>query len=305
MKNFAAHNQELLKSAPFDVLAKDVDVTTKEIELPEVPGHKFLIRIYRPKDITGPLPVMLYFHGGFWCSGDSYAEDFGSRAIITRGAPIIVASFETRRVPEAKWNEVFSDAENAMKWMSKNAKSIGADTSKGFLVGGATGGAHLAAICAIRARNRHPDIKLTGQILIVPTFIVYPDPQIPADLKKRLGSHEEVKNPEGFFDENTLELYFKTLGVPESEQRKGENFPLWEKDLSGLPPVYLPMDEHDPTRDDGFAYAELCREAGVLTRTDYYEGLPNMFVYFAELSTTLTAGFHLSGAVKWLLQERK
>jgi hypothetical protein len=62
------------------------------------------------------------------------------------------------------------------------------------------------------------------------------------------------------------------------------------------------MDECDPTRDPGFLYAHLLRKAGVLTRTDYYEGLPNMLVHFAELSTTLNVGMQLAAAFRWLLQ---
>ena len=175
---------------------------------------------------------------------------------------------------------------------------------KGLLIGGATSGAHLAAICAIRARNRYPDIKLTGQVLIVPTTIAWPDDAgIPEDWKRQLTSHAEMANAP-VFNEDLYEFYVRTLGVPKEDARDWENFPVWA-DLKGLPPAYLPMDECDPIRDQGFLYAELLAEAGVKTRTDYYEGLPNMFVQFAELSTTLTAGIHLTAGVKWLLQERK
>ena len=50
------------------------------------------------------------------------------------------------------------------------------------------------------------------------------------------------------------------------------------------------MDECDPIRDHGFLYAEPPRDAGVLTRTHFYRGLPNMFVQYPELSTTVIAG---------------
>ena len=65
------------------------------------------------------------------------------------------------------------------------------------------------------------------------------------------------------------------------------------------------MDECDPIRDQGFLYAELLAAAGVKTRTDYYRGLPNMFVQFPELPMTLTAGIQLAAGFKWPLQERK
>jgi versiconal hemiacetal acetate esterase len=246
---------------------------------------------------------MIYFHGGYWCAGDANSEDFGCRAIIARGNNIIIASFEYRLIPDVPWHTVFSDAEYAMKWLAFNADSIGGDTTKGFLVGGAEAGAHLAAICAIRAHNRYPNIKLTGQNLIVPTTIAWPDDKLPSDWATALSSHgENAEAP--VFDNETYHMFLSALNVPEGEKRNGENFPVWAQ-LNGLPPAYLPMDECDPIRDQGFLYAELLHKAGVHTRTDYYRGLPNMFVQFPELPSTLVAGGHLAAGIAWLLQEKK
>jgi versiconal hemiacetal acetate esterase len=61
--------------------------------------------------------------------------------------------------------------------------------------------------------------------------------------------------------------------VPESERKKGENFPAWA-DVKGLPRTYLAMDGPDPIRDEGYLYEAMLRKAGVQTRTDHYE-LPN------------------------------
>lgn len=272
-----------------------------------MPSHSFPLRIYKPTDhdeaAHGRLPVYLYFHGGFWIAGDADETDFGCRAIIARGTRVVIASFGYRLAPENAWNVVFNDAEYAMKWVAANAASIGGDVGKGFIVGGATAGAHLAAMCALRARDKDPDIRVTGQLLIVPALISWPDEAIPKEWKERLSSHEEMAE-NSVLPSSLYEFYLKTLNVPEEEKRKGENFPMWA-DLRGLPPAYIPMDEIDPTRDDAFLYAELLQEAGVLTRTDYYEGLCNMFVHFTELETTLLAGIHLTAGMKWLLQKRK
>lgn len=296
--------QVFLKHPGFAMLTERVHVENTETELPEVPGHKFPIRIYRPaRKVEGKLPNQIYFHGGYWCSGTANAEDLGCRAIIARGNDITIVSFEYRLIPEVGWRTVFSDAENAVKWMAANADRLGGDVSRGFLVGGAEAGAHLATIAAVRTRDRQPNIKLTGQNLIVPTTLAWPDPDISEDWRNRLKSHEE--NAEApVLNERLYEMLVEALGVPESEKRKGENFPVWAN-LKGLPPAYLPMDECDPIRDQGFLYAELLQEAGVLTRTDYYKGLPNMFVQFPDLPTTLVAGGHLAGGIARLLQERK
>lgn len=248
---------------------------------------------------------MLYFHGGYWCAGDANSEDLGNRAIIARGTDIIIVSFEYRRVPDVKWDTILHDAEYAMKWLADSAVRLGADTRRGFLVGGAEAGAHLAAACAIRARNQYPDIRITGQVLIVPILAPWADESsLPEEWAGYLTSpRENAQAP--VLDASLLKMFVEAFGVPEAEKEKGENFPLYEPSLRDLPPAYIPVDECDPLRDQGFFYAERLQDAGVLTRTDYYRGLPNMFVQFPELPMTLKAGGQLSAAVAWLLQERK
>lgn len=239
--------QEFLKEPAFAALKDKVHVENTATTLPEVPGYDFPIRIYRPsKPVLRKLPVMIYFHGGYWCSGTANAEDLGCRAIIARGNDVIIVSFEYRLIPDVDWKTVFSDAENAVKWMADNADGLGGDVSKGFLVGGAEAGAHLAAISAIRVRDRHPNIKLTGQNLIVPTTIAWPDANISKDWIQRLRSHQE--NAEApILNEALYEMFVEALKIPDAERRKGENFPVWAN-LEGLPPAYLPMDECDPIR---------------------------------------------------------
>lgn len=140
-----------LNKPKFELLVKNVDVENTTVTLPEVTGHKFGLRVYKPKGrpIQGPLPVMLYFHGGYWCAGDADSEDLGCRAIIARGTDIVILSFGYRLIPTVKWYTVFSDAEYAMKWAWTSAHEYGADRSRGFLIGGAEAGAHLAAISTL------------------------------------------------------------------------------------------------------------------------------------------------------------
>ena len=175
---------------------------------------------------------------------------------------------------------------------------------QGFPIGGAEAGSLVASICAIRARNKYPNVKLKGQLLIVPITIAWPDEDgIPASWISRLRSHVEMAD-DPVFNSKSLSLFMQTLNMTVEEARKAENFPVWGP-LQGLPPAYIAMDEYDPICDQDFSYAELLAEVGVKTRTDIYRGLPNMFVQFPELPDTAIAGIHLSAGVKWLLQERK
>lgn len=213
------------------MLAEGVAVHNTHIELSEAPGHKFPLRVYRPPG-AGPkdkLPVMLYFHGGYWVGGDANSEDLGCRAIIARGNDIVIASFSYRTVPDGTWDQVLGAAELAMRWMarSENAASVGADTIKGFLVGGAEAGAHLAAACAVRARRAGADgteVALTGQVLIVPTLMTWPDPQIPPEWVPRLKSHTKMADAP-VLNSRLCEMFMEALGVPDSEKRKGGGLP--------------------------------------------------------------------------------
>ncbi|KAG8533620.1 uncharacterized protein KY384_001360 [Bacidia gigantensis] len=283
--------QEFLRQEAFAPLVEKVHVEDSEVDYPETPNHRFPVRIYRPPMTTAEkFPVMLYFHGGYWSAGDYYSEDLGCRAIIARGCHIIIYSFSYRLIGQAPWHELFSDAEHAMKWLWSNASTLGADVNKGFLVGGAEAGAHLAAICTIRARNKYPNIAISGQCLIVPTLIAWPDPEIPKEWEDGLMSHVEQADAP-ILNEALYEQLVDALNVPAEQKRVGENFPMWGP-LHDLPRAYLAMDECDPTRDQGFLYEKLLRRAGVNTRTDYYRGLPNMFVQFPGLPTTAGAGGH-------------
>ena len=146
---------------------------------PSDPSIQYLIRIYAPTNLPSNSiqPVILYFHGGYWVPGDLNSEDLGCRTIIAHGNAVLLISFSDRLAPENDWRSIISDAENALKWTAAHAADFGGDVSKGFIVGGATSGAQLAAICAIRARNRLRGVRLTGQILIVPTVLSWPDPE--------------------------------------------------------------------------------------------------------------------------------
>ncbi|KAI1865646.1 hypothetical protein JX265_007969 [Neoarthrinium moseri] len=191
---------------------------------------------------------------------------------------------ERGKLPEVKWHQKFSGAEGS--WSAVRRQEPISTQS-------------VLSEPVTATRN----IILTGQNLIVPALVAWPDDEIPADWRARLASHTEYADAP-LLNTKLDEKFIDALDIPADERRNGENFPVWASH-EGLPPAYLPMDECDPIKDHGFLYAELLQQAGVLTRTDYYKGLPNMFVQFPELPKTPQAGIYLSAAIGWLLQERK
>ena len=233
-------SQGFLSQPAFAMLADGVRVETTHINLPNVPSHSFRLRVYQPADFQDgeTLPVIAFFHGGFWCAGDVNSEDLGNRAIIARGNRVVILSFEYRLIPTVDWKTQFSDVENFVRWAAQNAAQYGGDVTKGFLVAGAEAGAHLAAISAIRL-HEDTNIKITGQVLIVPATIAWPDNEIPTEWEEGLGSHK-AESDSPLLPLSLYKQFLDKLNLPESERRKGENFPVWA-DLKGLPPAYLAM----------------------------------------------------------------
>lgn len=150
------------------------------VSFPSDSSIQYPIRIYTPTNLPSNsiLPVILYFHGDYWVSGGLNSKDLGCRAIIAHGNAVLLISFSYWLGPESDWRSIFSDAENALKWTAAHAADFGGDVSKGFIVSGATSGAQLAAICAIRARNRLRGVRLTGHRAHGPVVVGprrYPD----------------------------------------------------------------------------------------------------------------------------------
>jgi acetyl esterase/lipase len=98
-------------------------------------------------------------------------------------------------------------------------------------------------------------------------------------------------------DEASWQRFLNLLTVPDSEKRKGENFPVWGS-LEGLLLANLAINGLDPIKDEGRLYEELLRKAGVQTRTDFYAGLPNMFVQFPQIKQTVVAGIELAVGIR-------
>lgn len=126
----------------------------------------------------------------------------------------------------------------------------------------------------------------------MPTVLSWSNPEgIPAEWAARVNSHHENGSAP------VPDRFPNLLAVPDSEKCKGENILVWGP-LEGLPPAYLAMDGRDPIRDEGSLYEELLRKAGVQTRTDFYAGLPNMFVQFPQIKLTAVAGIELAAGTR-------
>ncbi|MHC5262734.1 alpha/beta hydrolase [Streptomyces sp. UC4497] len=232
-------------------------------------------RVYRPHALT-PVPTVVYLHGGGWVAGDLDTHDVHARTLC-RDVDAVVVSVDYRLAPEHRFPAAVEDAYAALTWVARHVDAFGCDPAR-LVVGGDSAGATLSAVCAQQA---HVDgLPLAAQLLVYPS----------TDMAGAYPSRTE--NGEGHFLTTTeLHWFFEQyLGAGPSDPASaayGDDprvAPLRAKDLSGLAPAVVATAEYDPLRDEGDAYAEALRGAGVRLAHRRFDGLVHGFYAMDHIS---------------------
>ncbi|MDE2836378.1 MAG: alpha/beta hydrolase [Chloroflexota bacterium] len=204
------------------------------------------------------LPVCVWFHGGGWVVGSIATNDPTCRALANASGAIIV-SVDYRLAPEHRFPIPLDDCYAAMEWAAANAASFGGDPSR-LAVAGSSAGGNLATAVALRARDEGGP-RLAHQSLICPVV----------DKDFRRVSY--VENGEGYGLSYDTMVYFWLCYVSgEADAFNPYAVPMAAADLSGVAPAFVLTCEYDPLRDEGEAYAERLREAGVPVKLSRYDG---------------------------------
>jgi acetyl esterase len=244
----------------------------RSVEDTSVPGGdgERPARIYRP-DVDGPVPTMVFFHGGGFVIGDIETHDDQAR-LICRDGEMVVVSIDYRLAPEHKFPAGYEDCLAATKWAAANIDSLGGDAGK-LLVGGDSAGGNLAANVALGCRDEGP--ALAAQFLIYPGLDFTEDGDYPS----------RVENAEGYFLTAEDMLWFREQYLPEGIDPAGPGLsPAQVQNLAGLPPAVIGVGEFDPLRDEDLAYAKALADAGVAVVVRRYDGLIHGFFGFTQLS---------------------
>ena len=245
------------------------EVPTEDRTVPG-PGGEVPVRVYRPPSEV-LLPVVVYFHGGGWVIGDIASHDASCHRLAA-GVPAVVVSVDYRRAPEHPFPAAVDDCEAVTAWVAGQAAALGADPTR-LAVAGDSAGGNLAAVVARRARDADgPPIAF--QLLIYPA----------TDMTRSLPSH--IENGSGYLLDTDTMAWFTGHYLGDRDPRQPDASPLFVEDLSGLPPALVVTAEFDPLRDEGEAYADRMREAGVLVTVSRYDG---MFHGFYGLDRILDA----------------
>ncbi len=170
------------------------------------------------------------------------------RALAHRSG-VVIASVDYRLAPEHRFPAGVDDALAATRWILGNARSLGIDPAA-VAVGGDSAGGNFAAIVALALRG--------APLAPVFQFLIYPV----TDFTRALPSHRFFR--EGVMLPETSILWFKEHYLPDPKLETDPRVsPLFAPDLSGLPPALVVTAGFDSLRDEGRAYADRMRDAGV------------------------------------------
>lgn len=236
-------------------------VTTQDVTYP-TGGATQKARVYKPASANGPLPLVLYIHGGGWVIADIDVYDSTPRA-LAEGAGVIVISIEYRHAPEAKFPAAHDDANNAYQWVADNAAKWGGDSSRIAVVGESAGG-NMAINVAITARDKAWKAP-KAIVAVYPVANTSPD----TNSKKTYSTAKPLSTP-------MLEWFFQHTLTAKNESTD-PRLNLVTANLKGLPPTTIILAEIDPLHDDGVGLAEKMKAAGVSVDLKEYSGVTHEF----------------------------
>jgi len=221
------------------------------------------IYIYKPSNVSGPLPVIVYYHGGGWVIADTKTYEASVQALAANVGAIVV-SVDYRRAPEFKFPTAHEDAYAAYKWVKENAASLGGNPDKVAVAGESAGGNMSVGVCMMARDNNYP--MPVHQLLVYP--VANNDLTTESYMKYAKAIPLGKELVEWFVDK-----YFRT-------QDDGNN-PLISlvdvADLHNLPPATLIAAEIDPLQTEGKQLADKLNASGVMTTYHLYQGVTHEF----------------------------
>lgn len=271
MENATKAGRPRLESLPHAVGRQAVDKMSEDSEAdpPEVgdtadggfngPGGEIRFRCYRPLEAAaGPLPTLIYYHGGGFVIGNIETHDSTCRRLANKSRCQVI-SIDYRLSPEHPFPAPIDDGLAAFRYIRDNAAAFDADPARLAVGGDSAGGALAAVICQL--------CRDAGEAGPAFQMLIYPA----TDSSRQ--SPSRLKFAEGYFLSRALIDWFWQAYVPEGTDLADLRLsPLLAEDFTGLPPAFVLTAGYDPLRDEGRAYADRLIDAGIKTTYVNYPG---------------------------------
>ena len=229
-------------------------------------GRSVPVRVYTPKtQRQGPLPVLVYAHGGGWVIATLDTYDASCRA-LAKMADCLVVSVDYRQAPENMFPAAPEDVYGVLQWASKNASEINGDSQR-IAIGGESAGGNLATVACMMAKDR-------GGAMPVHQLLVYPITN--DDLNTPSYQTNAEAKP---LNKAMMQWFFQHYLANASDAQSKYVSPMKASagELSGLPPATVVLAEIDPLMSDGQQYAEKLKSAGVDVTLRNFNGVTHEF----------------------------
>jgi acetyl esterase len=227
------------------------------------------VRVYRPVLGAVDLPVVVFLHGGGWCTGSVVTHDDVCRRIC-RSVQAVVVSVDYRLAPEHPFPAAVDDSFAVLQWVGSHAREIGGDPSR-IAVAGDSAGGNLAAVLTQLARDAGGP-ALRFQLLLYPAVGgVGEFPSRAENTDAPVLSTADMQAFMGYYAGHVQGEPPATLA------------PALAADLSGLPPAFIATVWRDPLRDEGEAYGRRLASFGVPVEAVRFDHLVHSFGSYAPL----------------------
>ncbi len=246
------------------------------------------LHVLRPPRVKAPLPVLVYIHGAGWVFGNAHTHNRLVRELcVGSGAAVVFVNYSLS--PEASFPTAINECWATAKWVVENGATHGLDPSRLAIGGDSVGGNMTAAVTLLAHERGGPAIG--RQLLFYPV----------TDASFDTPSYRQFAT--GYFLRRDAMMWFWDQYLPDVA---GRSQPLASplraslKELSAVPTALVVTGEADVLRDEGEAYANRMREAGVRVTAARFQGTIHDFVMLNALANTAAARGAMKLAIGWL-----
>jgi acetyl esterase len=251
------------------------------------PAGEIPARLYAPTAGGAALPAVAYFHGGGWVQGDLETHH-GLCARLAAHAGALVVSVDYRLAPEHKFPAAVDDCLAAYRWLRARGRDVGADPGRVAVAGDSAGGNLAAVVSQLAAAGGGP--VPTCQVLVYPAV----------DFSLATGSHRDLADGH-VIPRDRVVWYMEQYLRAEADKADLRASPLRAPSLAGQPPTLVVTAGFDPLRDEGRAYADRLREAGVDV---VYREYPGQIHAFVSLTRAIPQGMACTREIAGYLRKR-
>ena len=276
-----AEARQVLIGAQQGVVLPPAQVSDKTIQ---IKGQSIKLKIVKPENTKGTLPVFMFFHGGGWVLGDFPTHERLIRDLVREsGAAAVYVDYTPS--PESHFPVAIDQAYEATKWVAEHGKEIGVDGTRLGLVGNSVGGNMVASVALQAKQFGGPKIRYN--VMLWPV----------TDANFDNESYNTYANNH-FLTKNMMKWFWNNYTTKASVRNNILASPLRasNEQLKDFPPTLIQTAELDVLRDEGEAFGRHLDKAGVPVTVTRYNGMIHDYGLLNPLSNEPTVKTALSQA---------